>query len=92
MKTSLLKPALAVLTDHSEDKEVVAIISCKPDSDVTDSLQQAILDHFCAESVSVNTNGLTIDLLEPVHFSATILDDSGDPFSRNYSLEIASVY
>lgn len=90
MKTRTNQPAFAVITN--DENKVVAIISCKPGSDLSSQIQEAIKEDEACESVSLTNPNLELDAFDIVTFDATIVDDSGDVFEKSYDIVIAPVY
>jgi hypothetical protein len=84
MKTKIAGTCNAIL--RTDDGEIVAIIVCKPNSDLSTKLIKAIEMHFRAEKVKIECDS-PLTNQAPVKFSADMIED-GEDAARDFVIEI----
>ena len=89
MKTKLFATSNAVLTTANEG-EIIAVIVCEAESDVTNILEQAIKEHFVAETVIIHSDDVLTNQ-ECLKFSADLVEE-GEHTVRDFVIQIVATY
>ena len=83
--------AILIEVDSDGEDQVVAIIRCDKEGDLTNKVARAIKEHNIAQFVSI-TNKTVLTNQEPILINAQLTNDDGEKDLRNYTLHIMATY
>lgn len=90
IKTALFGKSNAILTN--DENEVLAIISCGKNKDITKKVCLAIKEEYISEKVVIaEANGI-FDNQSPFSFTVNLTDEDGDLDIRDFTLKICATY